>query len=130
MLGPMFLLHLLCLHSFHVMPAAAADGNGERCPSQIRLYRIDLIVIRVTVVMLLLLGGSGQPSVSVVGGDDSECQLDPTIPDVPQPYGSPGRSGSLAGYHGGSVVVCGGDDDSAPPFSSFKDCHRLDLDNR
>ena len=76
--------------------------------------------------LLLVLGGAGQPSVALFNqACDKKCSVE--IPDVPQAYGSPGRTGSYAASFGESVFVCGGLDDSGPPISSFKDCQQLDL---
>jgi len=76
--------------------------------------------------LLLVLGGGGEPNVGLFNQIcDLKCDVE--IPDVPQPYGSPGRTGSYAASLGDSVLVCGGLDDSGPPISSFKDCQELDL---
>merc|ERR1719348_1300522 len=76
--------------------------------------------------LLLVLGGAGEPSVALFNqACDSQCQVD--IPDVPQDYGAPGRTGSYAGVLGDNVHVCGGLDDGGPPISSFKDCQILNL---
>ena len=76
--------------------------------------------------LLLVLGGAQTPGVSLINQIcDKKCEV--SIPDVPQPYGSPGRRGSYAVRFHDSVIVCGGMDFSGPPFSSFKDCQRLDL---
>ena len=76
--------------------------------------------------LLLVLGGAGEPSVALFNqACDQKCLVE--IPDVPQAYGSPGRTGSYAASLGDSVLVCGGLDDSGPPISSFKDCQVLDL---
>ena len=74
----------------------------------------------------MVLGGSGDPSVALFNqACDKKCSVE--IPDVPQDYGSPGRTGSYAASLGDKVFVCGGLDDSGPPISSFKDCQALDL---
>jgi len=78
--------------------------------------------------LLLVLGGAGQPSVGLYNQEcDIKCQVQ--IPDVPQPFGKPGRVGSYAAsYVGGdSVIVCGGLEDFGPQISSFDDCQILDL---
>ena len=76
--------------------------------------------------LLLLLGGGGTPEVSLLNQHcDKKCDVE--IPDVPQPYGSPGRRGSYAVSFDDSVIVCGGLDFSGPPISSFKDCQVLHL---
>ena len=76
--------------------------------------------------LLLILGGGNTPGVSLINQVcDKKCDV--SIPDVPQPYGWPGRRGSYAVSFSDSVIVCGGLDFSGPPISSFKDCQRLDL---
>ena len=76
--------------------------------------------------LLLILGGGGTPQVSLINQVcDKKCEV--AIPDVPQPYGSPGRQGSYAVSFDDSVIVCGGLDYSGPPISSFKDCQSLHL---
>ena len=76
--------------------------------------------------LLLVLGGASDASVAVYNqACDIKCSVD--IPNVPQDYGFPGRTGSYATVLGDSVLVCGGLDDAGPPISSFKDCQKLDL---
>jgi len=76
--------------------------------------------------LLLVLGGGGEPSVALFNqACDRQCVVD--IPDIPQAYGSPGRTGSYAAILGDTVLVCGGLDDAGPPISSFKDCQGLNL---
>ena len=76
--------------------------------------------------LLMILGGGGSPQVSLINQVcDKKCEV--AIPDVPQPYGSPGRQGSYAVSFNDSVIVCGGLDYSGPPISSFKDCQSLHL---
>ena len=71
--------------------------------------------------LLLILGGGGTPQVSLINQVcDKKCEV--AIPDVPQPYGSPGRQGSYAVSFNDTVIVCGGLDYSGPPISSFRDC--------
>ena len=76
--------------------------------------------------LLMILGGGGTPQVSLINQVcDKKCDV--AIPDVPQPYGSPGRKGSYAVSLNDSVIVCGGLDYSGPPISSFRDCQSLHL---
>eukprot|EP00092_Neocalanus_flemingeri_P014338 GFUD01015465.1.p1 GENE.GFUD01015465.1~~GFUD01015465.1.p1 ORF type:complete len:342 (+),score=79.92 GFUD01015465.1:129-1154(+) len=76
--------------------------------------------------LLLVLGGAGEPSVALFNQEcDKKCSVE--IPDVPQPYGAPGRTGSYAASLGDTALVCGGLDADGPPISSFKDCQVLDL---
>ena len=90
------------------------------------IVTLQVVTVRGGGSLLLLLGGGDTPGVSLINlVCDKSCNVD--IPDVPQPYGSPGRRGSYAVSFNDSVVVCGGLDFSGPPISSFKDCQRLDL---
>jgi len=76
--------------------------------------------------LLLVLGGASDASVALYNqACDIKCSVD--IPNVPQDYGFPGRTGSYATVLGDSVLVCGGLEDAGPPISSFKDCQKLDL---
>ena len=69
--------------------------------------------------LLLVLGGGGEPSVALFNhACDRQCVVD--IPDIPQAYGSPGRTGSYAAILGDTVLVCGGLDDAGPPISSLR----------
>ncbi|XP_059098641.1 uncharacterized protein LOC131892806 [Tigriopus californicus] len=78
--------------------------------------------------VLVLLSGTSPSTVAVVNSIGFECDVE--IPEIPQPYGSPGRRGMSAGYWNRSLIACGGLDNSGPPISSFKDCQMLDLDTR
>jgi len=96
----------------------------------LRALQVTLLSLTVSVQsedkVLLILGGGGTPQVSVINQIcDKKCDV--AIPDVPQPYGSPGRKGSYAVSFNDTVIVCGGLDYGGPPISSFKDCQSLHL---
>ena len=83
--------------------------------------------------LVLLLEGRFSPGASVLKQSGRECRLRPAIPPPPHFYGNPGRVGSSAGYNSATnqVVLCGGmESDGSPPFSSYKDCQVLDLEER
>ena len=83
--------------------------------------------------LVLLLEGRFSPGASVLKQSGRECRLRPAIPPPPHFYGNPGRVGSSAGYNSATnqVVLCGGmESDGSPPFSSYRDCQVLDLEER
>ena len=79
-------------------------------------------------IVVAMSGGASSPFITIVDDNGKECK--PQVEDIPQPYGSPGRLGSIMGAVNNILVVCGGLDSSGPPISSFKDCQRLNLDTR
>lgn len=79
-------------------------------------------------LVVVVSGGIHQPSVSVIKSDGTECPVE--LEDVPQEYGEMGREGSLMGFSGNTLIACGGLGGNSPPFSSFRDCHGLDLETR
>ena len=92
----------------------------------LQVLLLSLLSVQCEDKLLMILGGGGTPQVSLINQDcDKKCDV--AIPDVPQPYGFPGREGSYAVSFNDSVIVCGGLDYSGPPISSFRDCQSLHL---
>lgn len=78
--------------------------------------------------VIVVSGGDGNPSLSVIKPDGFECDVE--LGDVPQDYGEEGRIGSLMDSWDENLIVCGGYSGTGPPFSSFKDCQNFNLKNR